>query len=171
MSRRLVLLSASFLQLISGLSEVQAQTPSSDEIIRKLTPPPLIRSIRGITVTPGQEAAKPTIDLYINFEFDSAKLIGESILVLQRLGTALSDPKLTDYHFEVAGHTDAVGTIEYNQTLSLERANAVVDYLIVNYRIPRDRLTAIGYGKSRLLDSSRPDDGVNRRVQITNVGL
>src|SRR5262249_46171062 len=107
---------------------------------------------------------------YINFEFDSARLLNDGVLVLQALGAALKDPKLSNGYFEVAGHTDAVGTIEYNQKLSEDRANAVVDYLVANFKISPGRLNAVGYGKSRLLDPSRPTDGVNRRVQITNVG-
>lgn len=147
-----------------------AQQPSSDEIVRKLAPTPATRSLRGVTVTPGQEPAQPTINLYINFEFDSARLDSDGQLVLKRLAAALEDPRLAGSRFEIAGHTDAVGTAEYNQTLSEERADAVADHLVEVYDIDPTRLVTIGYGKSRLLDPDRPDHGVNRRVQITNLG-
>jgi len=166
-----LMLAACASALIALCVEAGAQTPTPDDIVRKLTPEPQTRSIRGVTVTPGQEPEKPTIDLYINFEFDSAKLDTDGILVLKRLGTALKDPKLVNYRFEIAGHTDAVGTAEYNQKLSEQRAKAVVDHLVFYYEVPAARLTSIGYGKSRLLDPSRPNDGVNRRVQITNAGV
>ncbi len=152
------------------LAGASAQQPSSEEIVGKLVPAPVTRSLRGITVTAGQEPAKPTLDLYINFEFDSARLDTDGLLVLKRLGAALKDPKLAAYRFEIAGHTDAVGAAEYNRQLSEKRAMAVVDHLITAYEIDPARLVAIGYGKSRLLDPDKPDAGVNRRVQITNLG-
>lgn len=147
-----------------------APTPSADEIMRKLAPAPLVRSVRGVTVAPGKEAGKPAIDLYINFEFDSAVLKTDGILVLQSLAVALKDPRLVNYRFEIAGHTDAVGTIEYNQKLSEARAKAVIEYLFQYHKLLADRLVPVGFGKSRPLDASRPNDGINRRVQITNIG-
>lgn len=169
MIRKLVLVAT--VALVGGVGGVHAQNqPSSDDIIKKLTPAPMTRSLRGVTVEPGQAPTKPTIDLYINFEFDSAKLDNDGILMLKRLGVALKDPRLAVFVFEIAGHTDAVGTEEYNQALSEKRAKAVVDHLAVFYEIAPSRLKSVGYGKSRLRDPSRPNDGVNRRVQITNVG-
>ncbi len=74
------------------------------------------------------------------------------------------------YRLEIAGHTDAVGTVEYNQKLSERRAKAVVNHLVAFYEVPATKLFVSGYGKSRLLDPTRANDGVNRRVQITNIG-
>ena len=58
----------------------------------------------------------------------------------------------------------------YNQMLSERRAKAVQDYLVFHYGIDAQRLKAVGYGKTRLLDSANPTSGVNRRVQIVNEG-
>lgn len=161
---------AALLAVALAGSGASAQQPSSDEIVRKLAPVPSTRALRGVTVTPGQEPAQPTINLYINFEFDSARIETDGQLVLKRLATALKDPRLAGSRFEIAGHTDAVGTVEYNQTLSEQRAQAVADHLVDVYEIDPTRLVAIGYGKSQLLDPDKPEDGVNRRVQITNLG-
>lgn len=167
----ILVLCACAMALITLFGAARAQVPTSDDIVRKLVPAPQTRSIRGVTVTPGQEPEQPTINLYINFDFDSARLDTDGVLALRRLGTALKDPKLANYRFEIAGHTDAVGTVEYNQKLSEQRAKAVVDHLVFYSEVPAARLTSIGYGKSRLLDPAKPDDGVNRRVQITNAGV
>ena len=129
-----------------------------------------IYALRGISVTPGQEPAKPTIDLYVNFEFDSARLQTDALLTLQELATALRDSRLDGYRFEIAGHTDSVGTAEYNQKLSEQRARTVADWLIAAAQIAPDRLVSAGYGFSRPLDPVHPADGVNRRVQVTNIG-
>lgn len=167
-NRKIALILAALVAAI--VPPAAAQTPSSEEIVRKLVPPPLTRSVRGVTVTQGQEQQKPSIDLYIPFEFDSARLQTDALLVLDRLGDALKDSRLAKYRFEIAGHTDGVGTVEYNQKLSDLRAKAVADYLVAKGGGSGSHLTTVGYGKSRLLQPLRPDDGVNRRVQITNVG-
>ncbi len=149
---------------------VSAQDISSDDIVKKLTPLPQTRSARGIEVIPGKEEEKPSIDLHIGFEFNSAKLDTDGLMILKRLGLALRDTRLDGYRFEIAGHTDAVGSDAYNQDLSERRAKAVHDSLVFYFDIDPDRLTVVGYGKSRLLDPSKPTDAINRRVQITNIG-
>lgn len=153
-----------------GIPQVRAETPSSEDIIRKLSPRPLTRSVRGVTVSSGEVPQNPSIDLYVLFDFDSARLQTEGLLVLDRLGAAFRDPRLAQLRFEVAGHTDAVGTNDYNQRLSELRAKAAVGYLTRQYKIAPDRLVSVGYGSSRLRDPSKPADGINRRVQITNLG-
>jgi hypothetical protein len=52
--------------------------------------------------------------------------------------------------------------------LSEQRAAAVRNYLIAQFGIAADRLSAKGYGKSQPLDPEHPEDGVNRRVQVIN---
>src|SRR5262249_54173329 len=108
------------------------------------------------------------VNLYVNFEFNSAELTSDARITLDQLGTALRDPKLATFSFVIAGHTDAVGGDEFNQKLSERRAEAVRNYMITQYSIAANRLSAKGYGKSQLLDPERPEDGVNRRVQIIN---
>ena len=69
---------------------------------------------------------------------------------------------------EIAGHTDAVGTKEYNQNLSVRRALAVKNFL-VKKGIDQRRVKAVGYGKSRPLASNDDEaDGreLNRRVEF-----
>ena len=114
--------------------------------------------------------AQPSVDLAVNFEFNSARLTTDAALTLDQLGRALNDPALASSRFQVAGHTDGVGGDAFNQTLSERRAAAVKDYLVVHHRIAVGRLDAAGYGKSRLLDPAHPDAAANRRVQVTNIG-
>jgi OOP family OmpA-OmpF porin len=65
------------------------------------------------------------------------------------------------------GHTDAVGSDEYNQALSLRRANAVRDYLVAG-GIDAARIQVEGYGESRPVASNDTDDGraQNRRTEL-----
>jgi outer membrane protein OmpA-like peptidoglycan-associated protein len=149
-----------------------AQPLSTEDIVRALDPATAAqtRSLRGIAVEPGEEPKAPSINLTVNFAYDSAKLETDALLVLKRLGTALNDPRLKDYTFVIAGHTDARGSDTYNQKLSEERAAAVRNHLVFFYDIAPQRLAAVGYGEARLADPANPDSGVNRRVEIINRG-
>ena len=156
---------------LSGAASAR-EAPRTDQIIKKLQPKQKTRSIRGIKVTGGKKQAheKPSINLYINFEFNSARLGTDAQITLRNLGRALQDPRLAKFRFLIAGHTDAVGTDAYNQTLSEKRANAVRDYLISIFGIAGSRLVAKGFGETKLLNPAKPRDGANRRVQIVNLG-
>ncbi len=124
---------------------------------------------RGLTVE-GKPAEQPlSVNLYVNFAYNSADLTSDARITLDRLGTALRDPRLAAFSFLIAGHTDAKGGVEFNQKLSERRAEAVSHYLVTQFGIAPARLSAKGYGKSQLLDPANPEDGVNRRVQVINV--
>lgn len=173
---RKILIAAVAVALAAAARPSQAETPSSEEIIKKLEPPKTspsrsLRPNRGVKVEDGPNSdAPPSINLYINFEFNSDKLGTDAQISLRNLGLALKDPRLAKFRFLIAGHTDAVGDAAYNQTLSERRAKAVQDYLVFHYGIDAGRVKAVGYGKTRLLDPAKPDSGVNRRVQIVNEG-
>jgi len=73
---------------------------------------------------------------------------------------------------ELSSHTDSQGSDQYNLQLSQKRARAAVDYLVAK-GISKDRLTAIGYGETRLLNGcangvecSDEQHGVNRRTEF-----
>ncbi|HMK70539.1 MAG TPA: OmpA family protein [Xanthobacteraceae bacterium] len=124
---------------------------------------------RGVTVEGVVSSEQSnSVNIYVNFAFNSAELTSDTRIILDQLGAALRDPKLGAFSFVIAGHTDAAGGAEFNQKLSERRADAVRNYLIAQFGIPAERLTAKGYGKSQLLDPEHPEDGVNRRVQVIN---
>ena len=99
------------------------------------------------------------------FDFDKYDLKPESNRELDRLVLFLqTNPSLT---IQIGAHTDDIGSDEYNMTLSLKRAKAVVDYLTV-HGIQLGRLDAKGYGKSRPVVPNTSDEnrGLNRRVEF-----
>jgi outer membrane protein OmpA-like peptidoglycan-associated protein len=114
----------------------------------------------------------PSVNFQIRFKFGSADLTPEAREVLDRIGEALQSDQLARFRFQIAGHTDAVGSDAYNQRLSEQRAAAVLDYLMQRYgdRIDPSRLESVGYGEERLLDPANPNSAVNRRVQVINLG-
>ncbi|WP_439815160.1 OmpA family protein [Zavarzinia sp. CC-PAN008] len=168
------------------------EPPTTDQLIQALKPSQPVRTrgltTRGLTTrairpvmnpdgTPATAAAAPPepvkppgVMLTVNFAFDSAEISPESRLVLQRLGQALVSRDLSTYRFQIDGHTDAKGTSAYNRDLSERRAAAVRAFLVADLRVAPNRLTSHGYGEDQLLDPQAPDSGVNRRVEITNIG-
>ena len=123
---------------------------------------------RGATVTGGEKAVA-SIDLKVNFAFDSARLDNESLLTLDVLGRALSSEELKGQVIEIVGHTDAKGTLEYNDALSQRRAAAVVTYIVRNFTLDPALISSKGMGERQLLDKFNPEAGINRRVEIRNV--
>ncbi|MGB6437601.1 MAG: OmpA family protein, partial [Bradyrhizobium sp.] len=114
-------------------------------------------------------AAKPKIDLDIQFDYNSAEISQASLSAVQELGKALSNPALKGSTFVVAGHTDAIGGEAFNQDLSERRADTIKRYLTDKYGIAGADLLTVGYGKTKLKDPSAPTSPVNRRVQVVNL--
>lgn len=101
----------------------------------------------------------------IRFESGRATIDPDSMGLLDRLiETALRCPTA---NLEIAGHTDSDGDAAANLTLSLRRAQAVVDYL-VKAGLPKDRVTAVGYGDTKPVASNDTDENKakNRRIDF-----
>ncbi|MEP6735129.1 MAG: OmpA family protein, partial [Chryseolinea sp.] len=100
------------------------------------------------------------------FDFDKATFKTESYTELNKLeGMMAQNP---DMVIEIGGHTDAVGTKEYNLDLSLRRANAVRGFL-QRKGVKANRVKTVGYGKTKPLASNDDEqDGreLNRRVEF-----
>jgi outer membrane protein OmpA-like peptidoglycan-associated protein len=102
---------------------------------------------------------------YLKFDFDKAELHQSDKELLSRIaGILMTSP---DYTISVNGHTDDVGTDEYNQKLSERRAQAVRDYL-VKAGLPPGIFTVTGHGKKRPLvpGTSEKARAKNRRVEL-----
>lgn len=117
------------------------------------------------------DGAQPSIDLQVQFDFDSAVLRPQGRYQLDQLAMALNDKALVMSGFELAGHTDAVGSAVYNRKLSLERAYAVKAYLQAVHGIAPARLQALGFGFERLADPLHPTAPINRRVEVRRVAM
>lgn len=101
----------------------------------------------------------------INFDFDSSEIRADSAPVLDEAVNQLASN--TNVQVTVVGHTDAIGSAEYNQRLSVARGEAVFRYL-VNRGIAPERLTVVGMGKSEPVATNETADGRarNRRVEL-----
>ncbi len=110
--------------------------------------------------------AAPAVDLDIAFAFGKAALLAEGKAQLDELARALRSPGLRGERFVLAGHTDAVGSDDFNDRLSCERALSARRYLVEQHRIEPDRLLPMGFGFTRLRNSLDPEAAVNRRVEV-----
>jgi outer membrane protein OmpA-like peptidoglycan-associated protein len=100
------------------------------------------------------------------FDHDKATLKPESKPALDEIAEFLNArPTLNVY---VVGHTDLTGSYDYNLKLSEDRAKAVVEALVANYAIPRERLEPHGVGPLSPVFTNKADDGreKNRRVEL-----
>jgi len=162
---RFSLMLVSFFLVGTGYAQAPMRSATSEELIQKLEPssPPLLtRGMRNLTPEARQ---KPNVDLSIQFEFDSAKLLPESRPLLDNLAKAINSDKLRGFTFVVEGHTDIVGSTEYNQKLSDQRALSVLAYL-ASKGVSKERLKALGKGSTELLMPDKPEAAENRRVRI-----
>jgi outer membrane protein OmpA-like peptidoglycan-associated protein len=104
-------------------------------------------------------------DKSFRFDFDSATLKPENRETLSRIAGVLLASE--GYRLFIDGHTDDIGTDQYNQGLSERRAGSVRDYL-VKAGVPADIIEVKGFGKSNPLVQGKSNDAreKNRRVQI-----
>ena len=113
---------------------------------------------------------KGSVRIYgIRFDTDKATIREESESVLAEIAALLEQE--SDLRLFVVGHTDAVGSREYNMDLSEKRAEAVVEFLASEHGISRDRLSPHGVGPLAPVASNEDEDGraQNRRVELVKI--
>ena len=190
---------AAGLALPAGIGFVlAAEQPSAEQIIKALKPARVTRSLtspadaaraaeearfvdslrnrttRSLSTDEREKIVaiaktKPSIDLEINFEYNSATIGAKAMSQVTALGQALTSADLKGTTFVLAGHTDAKGGDTYNQGLSEQRADAVKRFLLEKYGIEASKLVTAGHGKTQLKNSANPFAGENRRVQVVNL--
>jgi len=99
------------------------------------------------------------------FDFDKAELKPESISSLSRLKRFLEEN--AQVNIVIEGHTDNIGEHDYNQDLSMRRAESVREYLVEN-GISKDRLAVKGWGDKKpiLPNTNQANRAKNRRIEI-----
>jgi outer membrane protein OmpA-like peptidoglycan-associated protein len=155
---------------LSGSPAEQAKKAETDKFVDTLRN----RPTRSLSIDERQQIAtvaqeRPRIDLEIKFDYNSANIAKAALADMDNLGKALADPALKGGTFVLAGHTDAVGSEEYNQDLSSRRADSVKRYLTEKFSLAPDRLVTAGYGKTRLKNKDNPKAPENRRVEVVNM--
>lgn len=115
---------------------------------------------------PAPEPESRTISIRLNVEFEFDKAIVRAIYGDELKAIADAMKAHDDIDLVLEGHTDSVGTDQYNQDLSERRAAAVKAKLVEMYDLEPTRITTIGYGESKPIADNDTDEGRarNRRV-------
>ena len=147
------------------LSMAAEDVIEADAIIRQFKP-----RTRGIAVRESAPKLNRIALPAIQFEFDSDRLTLSAFEQVGELSKALKSEALRSFSFAVQGHTDSVGSSDYNRSLSQRRARAVKRYLVENAGVAAYRLVEVGLGEDYPLAGLQPADDHNRRVEIVNLG-
>ena len=109
----------------------------------------LIMSLNAISFRSGKSAIEPA-----------------SFPVLDKVGQALK--LFPNAGLSVEGHTDSVGSDSTNTLLSQDRADAVREYLVSNFGVSIEKISSVGYGKSKPVANNETETGRarNRRIEI-----
>lgn len=112
------------------------------------------------------EDMQEVIDLRgVNFDFDKCNLRSDAVAILDNAVDVLKSNDLT---VSVEGHTDAIGSDAYNQTLSECRARVVHEYLTTNGVSGGKLSGSVGWGESKPIDTNDTVEGRanNRRTEL-----
>ncbi|HDS05729.1 MAG TPA: OmpA family protein [Deltaproteobacteria bacterium] len=120
-----------------------------------------------------KDAAKQVFDekvrLNVEFDFDKADIRPRYHDELKKVGDFMN--QYPDVNMALEGHTDSIGTDEYNQRLSERRVESVKNYIVDKFNIDGKRIEATGYGESRPIADNSTDEGRqrNRRVEAVTI--
>lgn len=143
---------------IAPLSPQQVTIEVVDQVGRKVN--------SYITVKEIPKADKMIRMQNLNFVFDTATLTPESKKEIEKIISQLFEMNIRSLIIE--GHTDSLGSDQYNQALSEKRAKAIKNILLDNLDLQEQQITAIGFGEARPIATNKTDAGraKNRRVDL-----
>jgi outer membrane protein OmpA-like peptidoglycan-associated protein len=103
----------------------------------------------------------------VHFGFDLSNLSDEAKAALDYFAERMKTENKNVY-IEIQGHTDSVGTDEYNLRLGMARAEAAKTYLYTKHGIPLHRMSIFSYGESKpIAENDTPQNrAINRRITI-----
>lgn len=114
------------------------------------------------------DSTRILVSLRINFDFDSAVIRPSEFETMHKVAEILNT--YPESKVWISGHTDSIGTEEYNIQLSQRRMESVMTYLITKEGIDPDRFfMPVAYGESRPVATNGTEEGRarNRRVDFT----
>lgn len=141
----------------------QLELADIEKIVKENLPKEIVKEV--VVEKPAAECEKKWILVGVNFEFNSANLTKESFpILLNAMQILVENPEMK---IEIRGHTDNIGSENYNKKLSEKRAKTVRDYLVIN-GIKPERLDVKGFGESEPIADNRTVEGrtLNRRVEF-----
>jgi OOP family OmpA-OmpF porin len=109
---------------------------------------------------------KEKVTMSLNIEFDTDKAVVKDNYYNEVKKVADFMKEFPDTNVTIEGHTDSVGSQQYNQALSERRASSVRQYLIDKFGMDGSRISAVGYGEDLPVATNDTEEGrqKNRRV-------
>ena len=125
----------------------------------------IVKKYRSISTYTAPIVPENWVLVGINFDFNKATIKPESFPILYNAVEILL--KNPDVKVEIQGHTDNIGSDQYNQKLSLERAIAVKNFFVAK-GVASNRLTTVGYGETKPIKDNNTEQGrsLNRRIEL-----
>jgi outer membrane protein OmpA-like peptidoglycan-associated protein len=151
-----------------AIEEQLAARPLSP-VSRRYTREQILSEPEVVMAQPEVRRSVPSVEIdTVHFGFNESFVREEEIANLERIGKIIE--KIVAAHpdevFMIEGHTDAVGTDEYNVELSKKRAEAVKQALTEYYVITPENLATAGLGERYLKIPTTEEEGENRRVTL-----
>lgn len=155
-----------------GMTEAEISEAFAKQKTRGLTIAPTTATdpaVRGAPaaatqVTYAEIPEDEQVNIAIGFDFDSAALRDDQKPKLVALCNVMKEADIPV--FRIVGHTDSSGSAQYNEKLSLLRAEEVKRHLASDCGIAEDRMQAVGVGAQFPFDAANPRGDVNRRVEF-----
>jgi outer membrane protein OmpA-like peptidoglycan-associated protein/uncharacterized membrane protein len=146
--------------------EAARRRAEEERLARDINAQLAAQNVAGATVTVTEEGIMISLS-NIQFPANSAVLADSEKKKLDEITAILKT--VPGKKLRVAGHCALDGTVEYQQRISTERAQAVAEYLVSSGVRKRDDLVVIGYGAQRPIADNATEAGMeqNRRVEIT----
>lgn len=98
------------------------------------------------------------------FATTSTQLKDTFFPTFMKLASVLQQDELKEYVVKIEGHSDSLGDAKTNEALTEKRANSIKQFLVDKGKIAADRLTSIGLGESKPIDTNSVSK--NRRIDI-----
>ena len=143
---------------------------TKEEVEAAPAPPPPPPPAPQAEPAPVAPAPKRIVLRGVNFDYDKSNIKSQFVPILDEAAQTLKDNP--DINVSVEGHTDSIGSDEYNQRLSERRAQAVKQYL-VSKGIASSRLSTAGQGEQESISSNTRDGrdnpegrAMNRRAEL-----
>lgn len=158
-----------FPAVATGQAETKSYTvfehaPTPEKLANILFPPDY--SLEGRIRSMSRKPKQRQFGLIINFAFDSAEILPDSVPLLEAVGEMFGIDTVSPDAVVIEGHTDSIGSARYNQRLSEMRARSIKHYLVEHFGVDPQRLIALGRGERDPYIVEEPRAAINRRVSF-----
>lgn len=151
---------------VTGVGGTQTATATVKVVTPPPPPPPPAPTPAPAPTPPPAAKVLDKMTIRVNFDFDKAVIRKADEAELKKAVEFVK--KYPNSNVKIEGHTDSIGTDQYNQKLSERRAQAVANYLVKKGAVKKENITTAGFGESKPIADNKTAKGrfENRRAEI-----